>query len=211
MTKQHPLVRTAEMHVRNLKDKPNRFGLGKITINANEAFTSCSTFHGAMLLHTYDVDPAVFRALFGSRYPRARSFQQTYSAGNVFPAATKLADIQPGTVGAIGYEEDRDGMSGHCLIVVEKPRPTGAVWGADREYSVRVVDSCKSSHGEDDTRWNGKVGTGGVGMGNMRILVSNNDSIVAHSWSVSFDSQVVYNGDGLELAFANIPSNWSPR
>jgi hypothetical protein len=52
---------------------------------------------------------------------------------------------------------------------------------------------------------------GGIGTGFMRLLADEAGNVVGHSWSVSIESEIVYNGNGLELAFANVPSTWSAR
>lgn len=207
----HPLVTTVNKQIDHLRDKINRFAISKTTYNTTEAVTSCSTYQIISFMQAYKIDADDIVSLFGSKWPRARAFQWAYSKS----AQPTIDKIKPGTLGAIGYKEDREGMSGHCFIVMASPVATGAMWGKNREFKVRVADSCRSSHGEGDTRYrfgaSGPLHLGGIGIGTMRLLADEAGNVVGHSWSVSIESEVVYNGDGLELAFANVPSTWSAR
>jgi hypothetical protein len=199
----HPLADFCLRTVGDLRGRQNIFG-GPARLLKDAARTTCSTFLTLALQRTYDVGPALWPALFDVKRPRARDYQRAFAAGMLGPPIERVEDIRPGTVGAIGYDEDRDGMSGHCFVVVGSPIKRHGVDG----YVLRVVDSCRSMHGSDDTR---AATPGGIGMGEMVLLVDENKAVKGYRWSLAFDSVACLNGSGQTLSFANIPTSWSLR
>lgn len=172
--------------VRSLRGRPNTFGVGAASLTEDGAVTSCSTFLGLLLRQVFDEAP--------TRIPRARHWMDYLSPTDFF-------DVSPGCIGVIEYDEDREGMSGHCFIV-ERLNTGGA---------MRVIDSCKSSHGTDDTRWNGEKGLGGIGIGTMVVRHDGAGNVSSYRWSTLPSSEVMLQGQGQRLLFGRVPRTWTEK
>lgn len=194
----------AEILVSSLRGKPNTFELGGVTLSATFARTSCSTFLAAILRRTFDV-PNWFD-LFGKASPRAREFAVTFERG-LLPPVTNVREIKPGMLGAIRYDYARGGMSGHCFIVSEPPEEH-APHGQWKKYRMMVIDSCRTSHGERDTR---DAIPGGIGRGVMGLFADKTGKIVGYTWSLALDSEVMHNDQGQRISFADVPKEWIPK
>lgn len=206
----HPLAQKCFDVVNDLQGKPNVFGSPAV-IDKNGATTSCSSL-GTLMLAKYEVPLVLWTALFGRSWPRAREYFNSFDRLMLGDDdATALKGVGSGTLAAIGYDEDRETMSGHFFICLDTPIATGHRYGDLTEYSVRVFDSCRSSHGEDDTRWTPTGAKGGIGIGKMALLVDDLGDVKGYRWSLSVASEVMHNGRGQSLAFANIPADWSLR
>lgn len=204
----HILANQCNELVDQLEGKQNIFGAGA-AITPDGATTTCSTFLTLVLKEMYDVNPVVWVALFGDKWPRARDYYSAFSGlllgGN---SDVALEDIQKGTLAAIGYVDDREGMSGHCFICLGRPIATRRLFGDLEEYSIEIVDSCRSHHGEGDTRIEKP---GGIGIGIMALLVDTKKEVQGYRWSLSVASELMHNGRGQRIAFANIPADWRLR
>ena len=203
----HPLVTYCADVVRFLEGKPNVFG-SPCEIGQDGATTTCSTFLTMALMRCYSLQRADIIDAFEGTWPRARAFQQAFAAGRPSEPLFKVTDLGPGTMGAIGYDEDQEGMSGHCFIVMERPRSTVYRYGGFAEYIVAVCDSCRTHHGASDSRY---LKPGGIGIGPIRLLVDDNDVVQGYTWSLGIESTAKYNGQGQQLSFANPPPDWRLR
>lgn len=207
----HPLSRAAFDLVGSLQGKTNVFAHPP-EITKDGAQTMCSSFLTLMIARTYDVNPVLWAALFGKEWPRARNYFNTFDRLMLGGDTSKTLDmIRPGTLGAIGYDENRNGHSGHCFIVLEAPISTGEKRGKLKKYALRVADSSQSNHGPNDTRWTPEGQTGGIGIGNMALWADDEGIVKGYSWSMENTSDVLYDGSGQSIAFANIPKDWSLR
>lgn len=202
-----PLAKVALDFVFTLRDRPNVFAIKSALLTDTEARTSCSSFLTLLLGKVYDVK---FINIFGRRFPRAAQFAQMFHREQ---PVTRIEDIEASTLFAVAYDEEQEGMSGHCVVMTSKPQKTGAdsVDGL-HEYAVGVVDSCRSAHGRQDTRWRPTGPVGGIGAGTMALLAEPDTGIVrAFRWSLEVESECHYDGRGQLLAFFNIPSDWRLR
>ena len=196
----------AEIIVASLRGKPNTFELGAATLTKDAARTSCSTFLAAILRRTFEVPNTLWVALFGKPSPRARDFATAFDHG-MLPHVTNVRDIKPGMLGAISYDDERGGMSGHCFIVSEPP-VEHAPHGQWTKYRMMVIDSCRTSHGIGDSR---AAIPGGIGRGIMGLFADKTGKIVGYTWSLALDSEVMHNGQGQRISFADVPSEWIPK
>jgi len=210
LSKNRALLRdSAEAIVRSLRGKPNTFVLGAATLTSDLARTSCSTFLSAILRRTFDINNVVWVAMFGKASPRARDFAMAFELP-MLPPVTHIKELRAGMLGAIRYDTDRGGMSGHCFIASEPPVMHGA-HGALTKYRLMVIDSCRTSHGAGDTRAISTATAGGIGRGIMGIYADKSGKIVAYTWSMALDSEVMHNGQGQRISFADVPSEWLPK
>lgn len=208
--KTHPLLQTCLDTLNALPGKVNNFGSPAI-ITSKGATTTCSTFHTMMLAKTYHLNPVMWMAIFGKKWPRARDYFQAYNRLMLGGNTLKISDIKPGTLAAIGYDEDRRNMSGHCFIAMEAPMDVKESRGGSNKHSLRVIDCTQTSHGANDTRWTPEGPKGGIGIGTMAVWASDDGKVTGYSWSMESTSDVMHNGGGQNLSFANVPSDWSLR
>jgi len=206
MSSRKRLRDAAEILVASLRGKTNTFELGAATLTSDLARTSCSTFLSAILRRTFDINSVVWAALFGKPSPRARDFAMTFERG-LLPPIRSVKDLRAGMLGAIRYDDDRGGMSGHCFIVSEPPVVHGT-HGQWTKYRLMVIDSCRTSHGIGDTR---ASTAGGIGRGIMGLYADKTDKIVGYTWSLAADSEVMHNDQGQRISFADVPSDWIPK
>ena len=177
-----PIAEDALKVVEDLKGKPNVFALGESNITPEGARSSCSTFLSWML----------------GVVPRRASTFASQIRNGVMTRITEVGKVRAGMVGAIRYSEERDGMSGHCFLVVSAPRPSGS----QNEWHLGIVDSCRTHHGNGDTR---VKAPGGIGRGYMLLLTDKKGTIQGYRWSTSVFSPAVKNSDTEEILIGSIP------
>lgn len=189
MTHETNLVARALHLVSSLRGRPNTFALGASSLTEDGAVTSCSTFLGRLFQQLFNEAP--------HSIPRARRW-----IDHLEPV--DWSDVIPGHIGVIQYDQDRDGMSGHCFIL------SGKGQGFARSYALEVIDSCRSSHGTDDTRWDGTKGLGGIGRGVMLVAAGElAREVDSYRWSTQPSSEVMFQGQGQRLVFGRVPRSWT--
>lgn len=173
------IVKRALDVVDRLKGKPNRFELGpaRLAEGLEFATSSCSSLLSWLLDYPRQI--------------RARDF-----GARILPRA-RVQDIREGDIGAIIYSEDRDGMSGHCFLIVSTPSQarTG-------EWVIGVVDSCRTSHGAGDTR---ESAPGGIGRGYMTLLTGDDGIVTGYKWALSPLSKRMLNGPDERIVVGVLP------
>ena len=189
MTHDKALLDRASHFADVLRGRPNAFAFGTSSLTDYGAVTSCSTFIGRLLQQLFEEAP--------HSIPRARRW-----IDHLEPVA--WADVLPGHIGVIQYDEDRERMSGHCFVLAQKGQQFA------RTYALEVIDSCRSSHGSDDTRMVDGKPLGGIGRGIM--LVSAGElakEVDSYRWSTSPSSEVMPQGQGQRLVFGRVPRSWT--
>ena len=177
-----PIVADALKVVEELRGKPNVFALGESEITPKGARSSCSSF---------------LCWLLGIPFRRAVTFAEHIKAG-VMPRTTDVRKVKPGMVGAIRYSQERDGMSGHCFLVVTAPISSGI----NGEWHMAIVDSCRTHHGSGDTR---VKNPGGIGRGYLVLLTDERNTIQGYRWSTSMISPRVKNSEMEEILIGSQP------
>ena len=167
--------------VDQLYGRPNVFALGPAQISREGATSSCSSFLSWLL----QVVPR-----------RAAEFGRQIKDGPI-RRETDIRKVKAGDIGAIVYAQEREGMSGHCFFIMQKP---GEIRRG--EWMIEVVDSCRTSHGPGDTRYHAP---GGIGRGYMVLLTDEKGIIQGYKWSNSPLSPRVMNSDLEEILIGVIP------
>lgn len=153
----------------------------------SSARTVCGTFITQLLSHTYGLTPSTFTQWMGSTSPDAETYHSAIMAENHFTRITNIEDVQPGDLIAIKHEGGS--VSGHMMVVASSPRPESAsspVVPNTTQYSLSVIDSSSSHHGDSDTRVTHPSSSGnGIGRGRIRIYVNDSLRPVGYTWSTS--------------------------
>jgi hypothetical protein len=111
-------------------------------------------------------------------------------AENHFTHIDRIRDIQPGDLLVIKYadESEHDDNTGHCMLVDEKPYqidPVNILEPGYQQYAIRVIDSSKSPHGKEDTRYSaGGNSYAGLGEGVFRLYADKDGKVTGYSWSL---------------------------
>ncbi|MBI4469270.1 MAG: HYR domain-containing protein [Acidobacteria bacterium] len=148
----------------------------------------CSTLITELLQHAY---------MFSiGTSPKAKDYHDVIKAENRFTLIDNVNDILPGDIIAIKYPDGSDddsgdseritGVTGHVMLVAEWPTfysttacPESPEPGTE-QYTVKVIDSSSSYHGDFDTR---RSNPGGLGLGVFRLYVRGSGEIVGYTWS----------------------------
>ncbi len=139
----------------------------------------CSGFVGYALARSA---PAAWRAIQDATRPRplARDFEAALTTGlGPWSVVPRARDLQPGDVIAwLEPPAKRSRNTGHVMIVSRAPtqgrQPAG-------QLVVGVIDSSHSGHGRGDRRT--QDGTGGLGTGDLVLLVDVAGHAVGYRWS----------------------------
>ena len=163
--------------------------------------TVCSTLVTRLFKQAYGYGADDMKRWFGSAFPTAEQYHRAISSGNRFQQITSLAQVRRGDLIAINYHRTRSGYpaqeagaTGHLMLVAGEPQPlqAGSV-GLRRRYSLMMIDSSRSGHGPLDTRAQagGGWGAGGIGRGQIGLLVDPQGHIDAYSWSILPQSRLI--------------------
>ncbi len=158
--------------------------------------TQCSSFLTQLLKQTYQWNNTQFSQWFGSSSPSAALYHDEIAAQQDFALVTQAQQIQKGDILAIKYFEEDAEVTGHVMLADDIARavaPGEPVIDGTTQYELKVIDSSKSGHGNDDTRLlDDKSWDSGVGKGTLRLYVDGGGAVVGYSWSFSKNS--VYYG-----------------
>lgn len=212
MNRHAHLAKLADFYVEALKGKPNIFAPNGSVLAATGARTQCSSFLRLLLEQAFGLEESDFLEAYGFARPRARDFAQALQLGDLFPIVSSIHNVSRGMLGAIGYAQDRAGMSGHCFVVAGDAVKTHERFGVLETWTLEVVDSCRSSHGSGDTRFVSAADErGGIGQGAMRILTATDGTIHGYIWSPRNASEVFIDGAQQTIHFGALPSFWIPQ
>lgn len=206
MNNNQVLAQSAVSTVANLAGKPNTFGAAPFYLEADRANTRCSQLFRFLVQRHFDLSDQEFFAFFGRYFPNAA---QIFDAGK--PHFVKMIpEVKAGDVLSIAYDSVQSGNTGHTAIVAGPPVRDA------RGYVVPVVDSCRTSHGEGDTRYSIlKDGTvehrGGIGAGHMRLLCDGDGKeLTGFAWHRGIASAPCYNNHGQHILIWRLPDQWKP-
>jgi hypothetical protein len=155
--------------------------------------TVCSTLFTRLIKQAYGYEADDIKRWFGSASPTAEQYHQAVKSGYRFKQIASLNQVKRGDVIAIDYQRARPGdpgamraTTGHIMLVAGDPKLQH--YGSStlmRRYSLAVIDSSRTGHGPKDTRIQarGGWGAGGVGRGEIGLLVDRQGHIQAYSWS----------------------------
>lgn len=203
------LVQAAVSTVANLAGKPNVFGTAPFYLEADRANTRCSQFFRFLVLrHFCSSEQSFFwfSEFFGANRPNAA---QIFNAGKPHFVKT-IPEVKAGDVLSITYDAPQNGNTGHTAIVAGPPKRDA------HGYTVPVVDSCRTSHGQGDTRYSVlKDGTaehrGGIGAGHMRLLCDGDGKeLTGFAWHTGVESKPCYNNHGQHILIWRLPEQWKP-
>ena len=163
--------------------------------------TVCSSLITRLLKQAYGYGSDDIKRWFGSASPTAVLYYQAISRGIGFKQIPTISLFKVGDIIAIDYHrgqsadhESPSQSTGHVMLVAGLPRRfDGAPAGPLSRYSVLVIDSSRSGHGPLDTRRQAKGGwgAGGVGRGEIGLLVDGQGRIHSYSWSNLPRSKVI--------------------
>jgi hypothetical protein len=153
--------------------------------SATEVHADCSGLMDALLdrVHSKTLD-IIKSNTYWKSYPKAENYYQAISEGLGFERRVDLAAIEPGDIIAIKYTGTTD--TGHVMMVDAAPEPIEAsnpVLTGTRQWSVAIIDSSPSPHGESDTRFATK--STGIGRGELRIYSDMNGVPVGYTWGIN--------------------------
>lgn len=154
-----------------------------------QCHTDCSGFLNALFGQSYGWEKAYFKVWLGVSRPYAYHYFDAIMAGNGFAPIHQINDVQPGDIIAIRYVDrsEHDNNTGHCMLVADTPHgltPKPLLVNGTNQYTVRVIDSSKSPHGNDDSRRiSDSQEYDGLGQGNLRLYADNEGNVVGYSWS----------------------------
>jgi hypothetical protein len=166
----------------------------KGTLNSTaRSNTDCSGFMDELFVQTYGFTPAYMKKwLGGKKRPSASSYYGAMVDQRGFNHIKKVYDAKPGDILAVYYPFDREN-TGHVMLMAEIPRnikPGGSVLGGTEQWQVMVIDSSRSPHGREDTRWNANGSHGsGLGKGALRLYTNDTGEITGYTWSLGSKSQ----------------------
>jgi hypothetical protein len=154
--------------------------------NSSQARTECATFVTNLLLHAYNWTNNTFTQWMGSTSPYAQTYYAAIVAQNRFTEISSIAEMQPGDIIAIKYNNDSS-STGHAMLVdavAQAENQMSPVIAGTTQYEVTIIDSTSTPHGGNDTRTNNGSTTGtGIGRGDIRVYVNATLQPVGYSWS----------------------------
>jgi len=164
-------------------------GHGSITWDGTVAsHTDCSGFIDHLLMHVDGYTADDFRRWFGKGRPTADRYHDAIADGHGFVAVRSIDELRSGDLIAIKYLTRHDN-TGHVMLVAEAPRrrmPTPPLLDGTTQWSVAVIDSSESGHGDTDTRHHrGADGRDhdGLGRGVFRLYGDAHGGVAGFAWS----------------------------
>lgn len=172
-------------------------GQGSVTWSGTVAsHTDCSGFIDHLLMHDDGLAADDFKRWFGSKRPTAERYHDAVVEGRGFTRLGSVTELRPGDLIAIKYLTRHDN-TGHIMLVIEAPQrmnPTPPYIDGTLQWSVAVIDSSESGHGNTDTRH--KRGDGGhdhdgLGRGVFRLYANAQGQVTGFAWSTLKASKFV--------------------
>ena len=170
---------------------------GDFLTSRNEAHTDCSGLMNSLLerAESPSIDSLKRVAIRGR--PQAKDYYDLISGGEGFKRIDSVSEVLPGDIIAVKYLPGHVTLgsenTGHLMLVDARPvsrkSDTRPVVDGTKQWEVTVIDSSKSPHGKNDTRY-GKDGSkrDGVGRGVFRLYSNAQGKPVGFSWSIEDSS-----------------------
>ena len=153
-----------------------------------QSYADCSGFVNALIKKTYD-SALPFKSWLGKSRPLAIQYYQAVITENHFTRINNIGDIQPGDLVVLKYadESEHEDNTGHCMLVEKKPvgiDPVSKLEPGSLQYAIGVIDSSKSPHGKEDSRYSPDGNPyAGLGRGTFRLYTDGKGNITGYSWS----------------------------
>lgn len=177
-----------------LVSKQNVYGSNPSSIvwngTSSQAKTVCATFVTLLLQHSYNWNSTTFQNWMGTNSPNAALYHDSIVAQNGFTRIDNVSQIHVGDILAAKYYDDATTSSGHVMVangVATLRNATAPMVPGTTQYDLPVIDSTKSYHGTQDTRYLSGV-PGGIGRGTLRLYADANGTIAGYCWSDASDS-----------------------
>jgi hypothetical protein len=129
--------------------------------------------------------------------PQAKDYYDLISGEEGFKRIESVAEVLPGDIIAVKYLPGHVMLgsenTGHLMLVDARPvsrkSDTRPIVDGTKQWEVTVIDSSKSPHGKNDTRY-GEDGSkrDGVGRGVFRLYSNAQGKPVGFSWSIEGSS-----------------------
>lgn len=166
---------------------------GKNGADRYVSHTYCSGLIEALLNHSYGFTNEEIAQWFNREHPRSENFYDAIITNKGFQRITNLHDIMLGDIIVLKYPKgayfERGDSTGHVMVVDSEPytwEPTPPLIDNTRQWVVNVIDSSKTGHGKNDTRYLKRDKyEQGLGKGIFRIYTDESNRIVGYAWSTS--------------------------
>jgi len=171
----------------------------------------CSSFSAALLRKAYRLDKSDLVKLFSEEWPEADDMYEGVQKSREFDTIDSVKNLKPGDFLLVNYLSNKAIPTGHVMLVSGEPEKVERWSTADLplnfaseasttefrvdqvfEWHVRVIDSSKSPHGKEDTRYRSVDGVDddGVGEGPIRLLCDDEGKILGYTWSTFSNSRL---------------------
>ena len=156
--------------------------------NPSSARTKGACFLTLGLVRGHGLPASIGSAWWGSSSPSSAVYYDAIEAENRFYRVDSAMDALPGDILAVKYGGDGAAVQSYVMVVSQIEFFTTTPAGLDR-YILEIVDSTRTVHGMQDTRWQGDPSTinghvQGVGAGLIFIDAdATTGEVVAHTWS----------------------------
>jgi hypothetical protein len=153
-----------------------------------QSYADCSGLINALIKQSGH-EKKILKDWFGTCRPLAVDYYNAISTQNKFSIVSNIRNLLPGDLIVIKYADrsTHEDNTGHCLLVDQLPSPckTYPEIPGLRQYAVWVIDSSKSPHGKQDSRYkkNGEPYQG-LGRGLFRLYADAGGEITGYSWSL---------------------------
>lgn len=153
--------------------------------------TDCSGLLNALIAHSYGVKKREFRHWLGALRPKAADYAFAIKEGKGFVRISSIEKILPGDVIAMRYQvnpKTKTQNTGHVLIadsVAFLRQATPPIIPGTRQWEIDVIDSSKTGHGTQDTRFAYDRIHPGVGKGVLRLYTDEGGELVGYTASTS--------------------------
>lgn len=176
----------------------------------------CSSFCAALLRKSYQLGKPDLIHLFTEEWPEADEMFVGASTKRDFEVIESINAIKPGDFIIVDYLSEKAIPTGHVMLISGDPKkvklhsklplPFEFATGAKSrdievqsaiEWEVNVIDSSKSPHGKNDTRYQSADGENdsGIGEGPIRLLTDKNGKWLGYTWSMFSNSRLWLVGD----------------
>lgn len=168
----------------------------------------CSGLVNALLSHSYGIKKIELLQWMGSLRPKAVHYAHAIREEKKFKRINKIQQAAPGDLIALQYRPDaklKTQDTGHLMVVDAMPKQRVVaippIVPNTIQWEVTVIDSSKSGHGVQDTRFrNGNVQPG-LGKGIFRVYTDQEGNLVGYTMSTSpiskyydFETRHIYIG-----------------
>jgi hypothetical protein len=171
---------------------------GDFFVSRYEAHTDCSGLINSLLERAES--PSIGRLRIAAiREPQAKDYYDLISREDGFKRIDSVSEVLPGDIIAVkyltGHAPPKDSSTGHIMLVDERPSlrksDTRPIVDGTKQWEVTIIDSTKSHHGKNDTRYgeDGSKRDGGVGRGIFRLYSNEQEKPMGFSWSIEGSSQ----------------------